>query len=105
MLSWRVTSTQAHTRAETPYSLATTGVPTSEHQALGYAGSSLHSEMKHACRWNNLGYIASLITFCGATIFWVSTITGVPGVMPDESTHIAEWDVLFWLPQVGQLHA
>jgi len=43
------------------------------------------------CRWNNLGYVASFITFCGATIFWISTITGVPGVLPNESTHIAEW--------------
>ena len=51
-------------------------------------------------RWNHLGYVASFITFCGATIFWISTITGVPGVLPDEATHIAEWDVLFWFPQV-----
>lgn len=52
------------------------------------------------CRWNQLGYVASFITFCGATIFWISTITGVPGVLPAEPMHIAEWDILFWLPQV-----
>ena len=50
-------------------------------------------------RWHDLGYIASLITFCGASIFWISTITGVPGVLPNEATHIAEWDILFWFPQ------
>ncbi len=53
------------------------------------------------CRWNQLGYVASFITFCGATIFWISTITGVPGVLPAEPTHIAEWDILFWFPQVS----
>lgn len=51
------------------------------------------------CRWHDLGYIASFITFCGASIFWISTITGVPGVLPNEATHIAEWDILFWFPQ------
>ena len=50
-------------------------------------------------RWHDLGYIASFITFCGASIFWISTITGVPGLLPNEATHIAEWDILFWLPQ------
>lgn len=54
-------------------------------------------------RWNHLGYVASFITFCGATIFWISTITGVPGVLPDEAAHIAEWDIVFWFPQVGAL--
>lgn len=53
------------------------------------------------CRWRDLGYLGSFITFIGATTFWVSTITGVPGVLPNEATHIAEWDILFWLPQVG----
>ena len=53
------------------------------------------------CRWRDLGYLASFITFIGATTFWVSTITGVPGVLPNKATHIAEWDILFWLPQVG----
>ena len=53
------------------------------------------------CRWRDLGYLASFITFIGATTFWVSTITGVPGVLPNEATHIAELDILFWLPQVG----
>ncbi|EIE24412.1 hypothetical protein COCSUDRAFT_40817 [Coccomyxa subellipsoidea C-169] len=51
-------------------------------------------------RWNNLGYLASFVTMIGATIFWVSTIVGVPGVLPDESVHYVEWDILFWLTQV-----
>lgn len=51
-------------------------------------------------RWNNLGYWGSFITFLGATIFWISTIVGVPNVLPDESVHYVEWDILFWLTQV-----
>ena len=54
-------------------------------------------------RWNQLGYVASFITFCGASIFWISTITGVPGVLPAEPAHIAEWDILFWFPQASSL--
>ncbi|KAK9909342.1 hypothetical protein WJX75_000763 [Coccomyxa subellipsoidea] len=51
-------------------------------------------------KWNNLGYWGSFITFLGATIFWISTIVGVPNVLPDESVHYVEWDILFWLTQV-----
>ncbi|BDA50807.1 hypothetical protein COCOBI_17-0250 [Coccomyxa sp. Obi] len=51
-------------------------------------------------RWNNLGYLGSFITFVGASIFWISTIVGVPGVLPDASVHYVEWDILFWLTQV-----
>ena len=54
----------------------------------------------HHCRWNNLGYLASLITFVGATVFWVATITGVPNELPDPSVAYVEWDILYWLPQV-----
>ena len=54
----------------------------------------------HYCRWNNLGYLASFITFIGATVFWVATITGVPNELPDPSVAYIEWDFLYWLPQV-----
>lgn len=54
----------------------------------------------HGIRWNNLGYLGSFITFMGATIFWISTIVGVPGVLPEAETHYVEWDILFWLTQV-----
>ena len=48
-----------------------------------------------------MGYWGSFITFMGASIFWISTIVGVPKVLPDESVHYVEWDILFWLTQVS----
>ena len=57
--------------------------------------------MTLSCRWNNLGYLASFITFVGATVFWVATITGVPNELPDPSVAYVEWDILYWLPQVA----
>ncbi|KAI8973124.1 hypothetical protein BD414DRAFT_499200 [Trametes punicea] len=52
--------------------------------------------------WRELGYLACFIQMWAATIFWVSTITGLPNVIPrfpdDPPTDIT--DVFFWTPQV-----
>ncbi|THH13899.1 hypothetical protein EUX98_g9670 [Antrodiella citrinella] len=50
----------------------------------------------------DLGYLACTIQMFAASIFWVSTITGIPGVIPNLPTTppTAISDVFFWTPQV-----
>ncbi|THH16050.1 hypothetical protein EUX98_g9364 [Antrodiella citrinella] len=50
----------------------------------------------------DLGYLASAIQMFAASIFWVSTITGIPGVIPNLaiSPPTAIADVFYWTPQV-----
>ncbi|OXG28955.1 hypothetical protein C361_00609 [Cryptococcus neoformans Tu259-1] len=53
--------------------------------------------------WHDMGYMAAIIQFFAATVFWVSTLTGLPGVIPGYfsgggSTAIV--DVFYWTPQV-----
>ncbi|KZT06667.1 uncharacterized protein LAESUDRAFT_725756 [Laetiporus sulphureus 93-53] len=52
--------------------------------------------------WRELGYLASAIQFCAATIFWISTISGIPGIIPNLDTQppVAITDIFFWTPQV-----
>ncbi|KAH9918086.1 uncharacterized protein B0H18DRAFT_823524, partial [Fomitopsis serialis] len=52
--------------------------------------------------WRELGFLASVTQLFAATVFWVSTITGLPGVIPNLSTAppIAISDVFYWTPQV-----
>ncbi|WWC67354.1 uncharacterized protein I206_101262 [Kwoniella pini CBS 10737] len=53
--------------------------------------------------WHDMGYLAALIQFFAATIFWISTLTGLPGVIPGFSEgegSIAIIDIFFWTPQV-----
>ncbi|KAF8602588.1 hypothetical protein BDV93DRAFT_523957 [Ceratobasidium sp. AG-I] len=52
--------------------------------------------------WRDLGFLASSIQFAAATIFWVSTLTGLPGVIPNlyTSPSVAIADIFFWTPQV-----
>ncbi|EIN04636.1 hypothetical protein PUNSTDRAFT_146307 [Punctularia strigosozonata HHB-11173 SS5] len=52
--------------------------------------------------WRDIGFLASYIQMYAATIFWVSTITGLPGVIHDfpDDPPTAITDVFFWTPQV-----
>ncbi|KAI0746316.1 hypothetical protein C8Q80DRAFT_1053852, partial [Daedaleopsis nitida] len=52
--------------------------------------------------WRELGFLACFIQFGAATVFWVSTITGLPNVIPGLPQHppTAITDVFFWSPQV-----
>ncbi|KZT71169.1 hypothetical protein DAEQUDRAFT_724543 [Daedalea quercina L-15889] len=52
--------------------------------------------------WRELGFLASVVQLFAATVFWVSTVTGLPGVIRNLSTNppIAITDVFFWTPQV-----
>ncbi|KAH8088200.1 hypothetical protein HD553DRAFT_269127 [Filobasidium floriforme] len=52
--------------------------------------------------WRDLGYDAALIQLIAATVFLVSTITGLPGVIPGfpSSGNAAIVKVFFWTPQV-----
>ena len=51
----------------------------------------------------DIGYLAALIQLFAATIFWVSTVTGLPNVIPSLTT---AWPpsaitiIFFWTPQV-----
>ncbi|KAI0328762.1 hypothetical protein GY45DRAFT_1325907 [Cubamyces sp. BRFM 1775] len=52
--------------------------------------------------WRELGFLACFIQMWAATIFWISTITGLPNVIarfPDDPP-TAVTDVFFWTPQV-----
>ncbi|KAI0777417.1 hypothetical protein BD413DRAFT_516462 [Trametes elegans] len=52
--------------------------------------------------WRELGFLACFVQMWAATIFWVSTITGLPNVIsgfPD-GPPTAITDVFFWTPQV-----
>ncbi len=51
--------------------------------------------------WHDLGYLAAYIQLWAATTFWISTLTGLPGVIPGfpENGSVAIVDVFFWLPQ------
>ncbi|KZO94857.1 hypothetical protein CALVIDRAFT_460364, partial [Calocera viscosa TUFC12733] len=52
--------------------------------------------------WRDLGYLASFIQFIAATIFWVATVTGLPGVIPTLFTDppVVVADIFYWTPQV-----
>ncbi|KAK8844803.1 hypothetical protein IAR55_006653 [Kwoniella newhampshirensis] len=53
--------------------------------------------------WHDLGYLAAIVQLFAATIFWVSTLTGLPGVIPgysDGAGSKAIIDIFFWTPQV-----
>ena len=36
--------------------------------------------------WHSLGYTANAIQLFGATIFWISTLCGLPGILPENGT-------------------
>ncbi|KAI0644029.1 hypothetical protein C8Q79DRAFT_914226 [Trametes meyenii] len=52
--------------------------------------------------WRELGFLACFIQMLAATIFWVSTITGLPNVISGlpEDPPTAITDVFYWSPQV-----
>ncbi|KIR30948.1 hypothetical protein I309_00301 [Cryptococcus deuterogattii LA55] len=53
--------------------------------------------------WHDMGYIAAIVQLFAATVFWVSTLTGLPGVIPGYASgggSTAIIDVFFWTPQV-----
>ncbi|WRT63184.1 uncharacterized protein IL334_000087 [Kwoniella shivajii] len=53
--------------------------------------------------WHDMGYLAAIVQMFAATIFWVSTLTGLPGVIPgfsDGEGSKAIIDIFFWTPQV-----
>ena len=45
-----------------------------------------------------LGFLASLAQFCGATIFWISGFTALPGVNDKMSQGLL--DGIYWVPQI-----
>jgi hypothetical protein len=49
-------------------------------------------------RWNEIGYVGSVIQMFAATIFWISTITGIPGVI--DTSNVALTNGIYWVPQI-----
>lgn len=49
-------------------------------------------------RWHELGFVACAIQLVGATVFWISTITGIPNVINMENIGLV--DGIYWVPQV-----
>jgi hypothetical protein len=49
-------------------------------------------------RWSEIGFDASVIQSFAATIFWISTITGIPGVI--DMDNIALTNGIYWVPQI-----
>jgi len=49
-------------------------------------------------RWNEIGFLGSAIQFVAATIFWISTMTGIPGAI--NMNNVGLVDGIFWVPQV-----
>jgi hypothetical protein len=49
-------------------------------------------------RWREIGFDGSIIQLFAATIFWISTVTGIPGVI--DMDNIGLVDGIYWVPQV-----
>lgn len=58
---------------------------------------SWHDLTTHYFR--ELGFLASLSQFCGATIFWISGFTALPGINDNLSSQ-ALLDGVYWTPQI-----
>ena len=57
---------------------------------------SWHELTTHYFR--ELGFLASLAQFCGATIFWISGFTALPGINNKMSQRLL--DGIYWTPQI-----
>lgn len=49
-------------------------------------------------RWHEIGFVGSVIQMFAASVFWISTITGIPGIIDMNNTGLT--DGIFWVPQV-----
>ena len=54
--------------------------------------------MLFGAKWREIGIIGSLIQFFAATIFWISTVVGIPRVI--DMDNIALTNGIYWVPQV-----
>lgn len=81
-----------------------TGSKDSERSVHDRGASRTHVDFRWLGRapWRELGFLASVAQLCAASIFWISTITGVPGVIPNLSTNppVAITYVFYWTPQL-----
>lgn len=57
---------------------------------------SIHELTDHYLR--ELGFLASFFQFCGATIFWISGFTALPGINNKLSQRLL--DGVYWTPQI-----
>jgi hypothetical protein len=49
-------------------------------------------------RWHEIAFVGCAIQMVAASVFWISTITGVPGVIDMENLRLT--DGIYWVPQV-----
>jgi hypothetical protein len=52
--------------------------------------------------WRDIGFLANAIQLFAASVFWISTLTGLPGVIPGMPTDapVGLEDAFYWTPQV-----
>jgi hypothetical protein len=60
--------------------------------------SHLQDWIWFGARWHEIGFVASAIQCLAATIFWIATVTGIPGVI--DMNNIRLTNGIFWVPQV-----
>jgi hypothetical protein len=49
-------------------------------------------------RFGEIGFLASSIQMFAASIFWIATITGIPGVI--NMNNVGLTNGIFWVPQI-----
>jgi len=49
-------------------------------------------------RWQEIGFLASAIQLFAASVFWIATVTGIPGAINMENVGLT--DGIYWAPQV-----
>jgi hypothetical protein len=47
---------------------------------------------------HELGFLASLVQLIGASVFWISGFTGLPGILNNMSENLT--DGVYWVPQM-----
>jgi len=85
----------------TPSSSATADTAVASEKTNGDANVD-HSDQLHwhwaGHRFREVGFTSNFIQFVGAWIFWISTVTGIPNVIPTTEGALANG--VYWLPQV-----
>ena len=52
----------------------------------------------YGAHWREIGFVASAIQLFAASVFWIATITGIPGVI--DMNNVGLVNGVFWVPQI-----
>ncbi|KZT41793.1 hypothetical protein SISSUDRAFT_1042305 [Sistotremastrum suecicum HHB10207 ss-3] len=76
----------------------------------GISKEDANSLNEHGDKWiwfstdrkylHEIGFLAALIQLCGASVFWVSGVTGLPTIQEAIKMNTALIDTFYWTPQV-----